>query len=181
MADTGEFLLRCAWYLLPMGFANIAPVLFRNRFSWLAIPVDRYIGNRGVFGSHKTIRGLLVAVLCGLVGFWWQQLVSALPRVSALGFFSYADMTLWFGVCAGLGAILGDLVRSAVKRRVGIRPGGRFVPFDQIDYVLGGVLLTLPFFQPSLQIVLGVFVAGFLLHVATSIIGYGLGMKRDRL
>lgn len=176
-----QFPLRCAWYILPMAFANIAPVLLRNQFRFLAIPVDRFLGRRGVFGSHKTVRGILAAVLFGFIGFSWQQLIVTLePWARDLGFFSYNDMPLWFGVFAGLGAILGDLVRSAIKRRVHIRPGGRFIPFDQIDYIIGGIMFTLLFFQPSFSVVLGSLVVGFLLHAAASGIGYGLGWKRDR-
>ncbi|MFH1171685.1 MAG: CDP-archaeol synthase [bacterium] len=175
------FVLRCAWYLLPMGFANIAPVLVRHHFSALAIPVDRLLGNRGIFGTHKTVRGILAAVVFGIIGFWWQQLVSATPWAAPLGFFHYPDMAVWFGVLAGFGAIIGDLFRSAVKRRVGIRPGGRFVPFDQLDYVVGGILFTLPLFQPTWSIILGTLGVGFCLHVTVSAIGYALGMKRDQL
>jgi len=180
MWETGTLVIQCAWYLLPMGFANIAPVLVRDHFPFLAIPVDRVLGGRGIFGSHKTVRGIVFGVLFGATGFAWQQQVSVLPWARELGFFAYRDMSLWFGFSAGLGALLGDLFRSAIKRRVRIRPGGRFVPFDQIDYVVGGILLTLPFFQPSLRVVLGTLLVGFVLHATTSGLAYVLGMKRDR-
>lgn len=175
------FLARCGWYLLPMGMANVAPVLFRNRFRFLAIPVDRLVGGHGVFGSHKTLRGLLVAILVGSITFWWQQLVSQLPWAQQLGWFDYQSMTLWFGVLAGLGAIVGDLLRSAVKRRLGIRPGGRFVPWDQLDYLTGGILATLPLFQPHWAVIVGTLMIGFILHVIVGRIGFWLGMKQDRL
>lgn len=180
MPTLAVFLVRCGWYLLPMGFANTAPVLVRKQFRFLATPVDHLAGRRGFFGSHKTVRGLLAAVVFGLVGFWWQQLMSHETWARSLEFFSYQQTSVWFGALAGLGAILGDLFRSALKRRAGIRPGGRFIPFDQTDYVLGGILFTLPFFQPSWTVVLGSLAVGFLLHALTSGIGWGLGMKRDR-
>lgn len=180
MWETGYLVIQCAWYLLPMGFANIAPVLVRDHAAFLAVPVDRFLGGRGFFGSHKTVRGILAAVLFGFVAFWWQRLVSETAWAAALGFFPYKQMSLWFGFFAGLGAILGDLFRSALKRRSGVRPGGRFLPFDQIDYILGGVVCTIPFFQPTLHILLVTLLVGFVLHAATSGIGYALGMKEDR-
>ncbi len=181
MTQVLHYLAQCVWYLLPMGVANIAPVLMRNRVQFLAIPVDQLVGKRGFFGSHKTVRGIVFAVVFGAIAFWWQQLVSALPWASNLGFFEYPKMSLWFGVLAGFGAIMGDLFRSAFKRRLHIQPGGRFVPWDQLDYLFGGMLLTVPFFQPTFGVALTTLAVGFLLHVAVSRIGYLLGMKRDRL
>lgn len=175
------FVLQCIWYLAPMGIANVAPVLVRRHFSALAVPVDRFLGNRGVFGSHKTVRGILVAPLAGTIAFALQQLLSTVDLFAGLGFFAYPAMTLWFGFFAGLGAIVGDLLRSAVKRRVHIRPGGRFIPFDQVDYLIGGMLFTVPFYQPSLPIVLTTLLVGALIHGASSWLGYLLHLKDDRL
>lgn len=181
MAETLRFLAVCGWYLLPMGFANIAPVLVRNRLRFLAIPVDNLFGKRGIFGSHKTVRGLLAGVAFGTVGFWWQQLIAQeLAWARHFGLFDYPSMSLWFGVLAGAGAILGDLLRSAVKRRVHIRPGGRFLPWDQLDYVTFGIVFTLPFFRPPWGAVLAILAVGFFLHIAFSGLGHALGMKKDR-
>lgn len=180
MSEDVLFFVRCVWYLLPMGCANLAPVVFRNQFRPLAIPVDRFFGRRGFFGSHKTLRGLIVAVLFGTVVFWLQQELVVVPWLAALGFFDYREMSIWFGTLAGLGAILGDLFRSAIKRRVGIRPGGRFLPFDQLDYVSGGMVFSLALFRPTWAIVFGVLFVGFFLHAGSSGLAYALGMKRDR-
>ncbi len=181
MSEAMEFLLGCLWYLAPMGVANTAPVLMRGSFRALAVPVDRFLGRRGIFGAHKTVRGLFFALPFGGAAFLLERALAAATGSPAASFFDYQMMTPWFGVLAGAGAITGDLVRSAIKRRVGIRPGGRFVPFDQIDYLIGGMVFTAPLFRPSWGIVLGVLVVGGLLHAFCSGFAYVLGLKKDRL
>ena len=32
--------LKCSWWILPAGIANTAPVLIKNRFQFLAKPID---------------------------------------------------------------------------------------------------------------------------------------------
>jgi CDP-2,3-bis-(O-geranylgeranyl)-sn-glycerol synthase len=36
----------------------------------------------------------------------------------------------------------GDAVKSFLKRRAGIRPGRPWIPFDQIDFVVGELVLV---------------------------------------
>lgn len=181
MSNALHFLAQCIWYMLPMGFANMAPVFMRNTLGFLAIPVDSLLGNRGIFGSHKTVRGLVVAVPFGLVAFIVQQGLSIHPWFGALGFFDYHAMSLWFGIFAGFGAIIGDLLRSAVKRRMHIRPGGKFVPFDQLDYLIGGIVFTSFWYLPTFVVVAVTLLAGGLLHGMTSWVAYVIGLKQDRL
>ncbi len=176
-----SFFARCAWYLVPMGAANLAPFLVRRVFPRLAVPIDVLVKRPGLFGPHKTLRGILIAPIAGTAVFALQKFLSVGDTIAGLGFFSYSDMTLWFGFVAGCGAIMGDVFRAAVKRRLGIRPGGRFFPFDQMDYVLGGMFLTLGFYQPTWQIVLGTLMVGILVHSAINLAGYALGMKEDSL
>jgi CDP-2,3-bis-(O-geranylgeranyl)-sn-glycerol synthase len=45
------------------------------------------------------------------------------------------------GLLFGLGAMGGDSVKSFIKRRIGIPPGRPWVPFDQLDFVLGALAL----------------------------------------
>lgn len=36
----------------------------------------------------------------------------------------------------------GDSLKSFVKRRVGIAPGKPWIPFDQVDFAIGALVLT---------------------------------------
>lgn len=164
-----------------MGAANLAPFFVRNLFSRLGIPVDVFLQHPGIFGPHKTVRGILIAPIAGTIVFLFQQLLSTNTAIADFGFFDYRSTTLWFGFFAGLGAIFGDLFRAGIKRKMGIRPGGRFFPFDQIDFLLGGMLGTLFVFQPTWFIALGVLAVGLVLHIGVNALGYALRMKEEVL
>lgn len=175
------FLTRCAWYLAPMGAANIAPFLVRRVFPRLAVPIDVFVKRPGLFGPHKTLRGILIAPIAGTTVFACQKYLGNDSAIASLGFFPYATETLWFGFFAGFGAIIGDLLRAAVKRRLGIRPGGRFVPFDQMDYLFGGMFFTLGFYQPTWQVVLGTLCTGIFLHILINLVGHQLRLREESL
>jgi len=44
------------------------------------------------------------------------------------------------GLLCGSAAMAGDSAKSFVKRRLGIAPGRPWVPADQLDYVVAGLL-----------------------------------------
>jgi CDP-2,3-bis-(O-geranylgeranyl)-sn-glycerol synthase len=95
---------------------------------------------------------------------------------SLVAYEDWATLGLRFGV----GAMAGDAVKSFVKRRVGIAPGRPFVPWDQIDFVLGALALiwgraTLSW--ADLAIILLLSVAG---HVLVNHLGYWLGIRDVR-
>jgi CDP-2,3-bis-(O-geranylgeranyl)-sn-glycerol synthase len=127
MQDLVTTILETVWLLLPAGAANLAPVL-AARYNWLPAfnrPIDgnvTFLGKR-VLGPHKTWRGLIVGIAAGaLTGFF---LGSAL-----------------LGAVIGAGALAGDALKSFVKRQFNIAPGKPWRPFDQIDYILGALLVA---------------------------------------
>jgi hypothetical protein len=98
--------------------ANATPVIakkiFGNRF---ARPLDgglTFFDRRPLFGSSKTMRGILVAVLVTTAG---APLIG-LPATS--------------GALAAGAAMAGDLFSSFVKRRFNLRPSSRALGLDQI-------------------------------------------------
>src|SRR5690348_3203138 len=103
----------------------MAPVLVRGHFRAIALPIDggRTIGGKPILGSHKTWRGLVVGAIAGVFVFelqrfayhfgWWRELAS----------FDYSLHPVAPGLLMGIGAIIGDAVKSFFKRRVGIAPG----------------------------------------------------------
>jgi CDP-diglyceride synthetase len=117
-----------------LALANGAPVigkkLFGDRFAW---PLDFGVvlpdGYR-LLGASKTIRGLLLAVAAATVGGWGL----------GLGWGAGAVM--------GVGAMVGDMISSFTKRRLGRASSTRTTGLDQIPESLlpllaGGFLLGL--------------------------------------
>jgi len=175
--DAGA-LVATLWFFLPAYLANMAPVLIGDRLAALAVPIDGGRSWRGVriFGAHKTWRGLVVGVVAGAaVGLLQELLLGAGVHVGPV--LPAAVPSLGAGTLLGLGAGVGDAVKSFFKRRAGIAPGGTWVPFDQLDFVAGAWLLVLPLATPpplATVLTLPVVFGG---TIAVTAIGHRLGLK----
>ena len=158
------------WYFLPAGIANLVPPLtvhLPGLKQWQT-PLDlgkSYRGTR-IFGDHKTIRGLTVGLFCGTLTCVLQSIFIPTP---------YHPVIL--GFLLSLGALGGDALKSFFKRRTSIPPGRTWFPFDQLDYIVGGLLLSRLYFIPPLPIYLGVFFLYFGLHLLFSYIGFRLHLN----
>ncbi len=104
--------------LMLLAAANGAPVmgrrLLRDRWSW---PLDggvRFVDGRPLLGASKTLRGVVLALAV-------TAAIAPLVGVSVA-----------IGLAAAAAAMIGDLLSSFVKRRLGLRPSSRAVGLDQI-------------------------------------------------
>jgi CDP-2,3-bis-(O-geranylgeranyl)-sn-glycerol synthase len=165
--------------MLPAYFANMAPVLVKDSFKFLARPLDfnKKLNKKPIFGSHKTLRGLIAGIILGVI------IASVQFKLYNLSFFaniSLIDYSNWFliGLLMGAGAIFGDLVKSFFKRRVNIKPGGRWIPFDQLDYVIGALLLVSIIYIPSIEVIITSLILSFVLHIAVNHLAYYLGISK---
>jgi CDP-2,3-bis-(O-geranylgeranyl)-sn-glycerol synthase len=158
-------LLELLYLMLPVYVANMAPPFVKY---WPG-PV-RPISERWL-GSHKTWLGYAFALLAATAVAWLQWRVQ---RAGAL-----ADYRQWYllGPACGLAAMLGDSAKSFVKRRLGIAPGQRWMPADQLDFVVGGLLALSCWVELraiDVAIVLGV---TFLAALAVNRLAFWLGIK----
>lgn len=163
------------WFFLPAGIANVAP-LFACRLPFIKdwdTPIDfgkSYKGKR-VFGANKTWRGLLfgtfVAAIIGLIQY--RVITSSVESTSYI---------IAATAAMGFGALAGDAIESFFKRQTGVKPGEKWFPFDQIDYIVGGLLCVSLFVDLSLAQVLRISILYFGLHLVFSYIGYLIGFKK---
>lgn len=135
-----------------------------------------------IFGPHKTWRGLLAGMAVGTLVFWVQQLLAAhtgWAHTITRGV-DYANLpTLLLGPLFGLGALGGDAIESFFKRQKGIASGDTWLFFDQLDYIIGSVLVSLPFVLLTASQYIWIFVLWFGLHIAATYIGWRLGLKNS--
>jgi len=171
------------WFFLPAGLANMTPI-FAARLPFLrrwSFPLDGYATFRGkrIFGSHKTIRGVVSGMFIGILTVYLQ--VSVYAHVAWVRTFVLLDYTaiqpLLLGMLASGGALLGDALRSFCKRQLGIAPGKSWFPFDQLDYVLGGIAVTAVYVRLTYWQYLLLGLIWFLLHPLATLIGYLLKLK----
>lgn len=170
--------------MLPAAVANVTPIVaavMPGLKRWNA-PVDGGLKFRGkpLLGNHKTWRGYVVGVGCALLCFWLQQLITshAEPiRALVSDGTDFARLPLYLGPLLGFGALFGDSVKSFLKRQRGIESGRSWVPFDQIDYIIGALLFSLPVKTLSLAQYAWIVVIWFVMHLLFSYLGYKWGLK----
>lgn len=170
------------WLFLPLGVANISASLSRQILPRWNYPLDfnkQFRGKR-IFGSHKTWRGLIFGVGAACLFLFWQKyLFNTWSTLHGLDLIDYDKISWLAGVSMGLGALLGDAAKSFFKRQQNIQPGRPWFPFDQLDWVIGGVLLSWPFLNVSFFIVVAAIILGLFFHLLFKVIGYFLGFDKS--
>ena len=179
-------ILFAIWFLLPAALANSAPVFAAampliKRFD---APIDgkKTWRNREILGPHKTWRGLIAGIIVATLVLWAQQLLSEEFEWAQYiaGDVDYASLpVLVLGPAFAIGALGGDAIESFFKRQRGLKSGKSWVPFDQLDYIIGSVLVSLAFVILSPTQYLWIFIVWFIGHLIASYIGYKLGLKKD--
>lgn len=168
-----SIILQSLYYFLPAYIANMSPVLFQ-KLPFLNKPIWE-----AKLGKNKTWRGVVVASLCGMFVFWLQKIVYA-SGFTSLAIIDYEDFSVLLGFLLGFGAIFGDAIKSYYKRKAGIKPGECWLGFDQLDFVVGGLVFSFFVYVPQVETVVILFLATPLLHIAANHIGYWLGMRKTK-
>ena len=149
---------------MPIYCTNGAPVLFGGG---RAIDFGRKMpdGER-ILGDHKTIRGLLSGLAVGITVGVFESLLSG------------TNMT-GMATLASVGALLGDLCGAFIKRRMHIQPGQPLPGVDQLDFVVGAVLLMSLVYAPTLGTLLILLCVTPPIHLLTNMGAYKLGLKSN--
>jgi CDP-2,3-bis-(O-geranylgeranyl)-sn-glycerol synthase len=173
------FILKCFYLMLPAYFANMAPVIMR-KISFLGYPVDfnRNLIGKPVFGRHKTFRGLFFGILFAVVIAYMQFLLSGMGFFSGISLLDYSRWA-FIGFLMGFGALLGDLAKSFIKRRIGIKPGNKFIPFDQTDFVAGSLIFTMMFFDLGWEVFVTSLILSFVLHIIVNHVAFWLKIRNE--
>lgn len=188
-----QMVAQLLWLGLPLIVAGLLHLAVLKR-DWLSglrrAPLDFGVSWRGqrLFGANKTWRGALVmvvgtAVACLLLE-WsnarWLHVSNPVP----LG----ATHPLLWGGLLGAGYILGELPNSFLKRQLGIAPGAAgqgalgalFWVVDQLDSLIGLLLISRPFWQPAWHVVATLVVLMLVAHPFGAWVMVRFGLK-DRI
>lgn len=172
-----EIIIQALWLVLPAYIANASALLVGG-----STPIDfgkNWKDGKRILGDGKTWRGLIAGVFVGMTGGFGLSIVAKYANMSELFFLGLNDFTgfpLMIPIIGSIcfGALFGDIIKSFFKRRVGIKRGDDWIPFDQIDFVLGVLLFS--FLIASLLNILGItsknwfFVSFTLWHVVILLI-----------
>ena len=173
-----ETVVTALWAMLPAYLPNnVAVVAGGGR------PIDdgRTWGGRRLLGDGKTWRGTVAGVT---VGAFLAAGLNAVAPDTLLGVTLPAFPTA-VAVALPAGAMLGDIAASFLKRRTGRERGAAFPGVDQLDFVLGALVLAAiaapDWFGDvfTSAVLFAVVLITPLLHLGTNLIAYLLGLKSE--
>lgn len=153
------------YLMAPAYLANMTPPFTRFWTGW-----NRPISERWL-GSHKTIVGAVAGVIVALVTAWLQASLGWRGNI--------VDYGRWplVGLLLGVGAMAGDVAKSYVKRRLRIAPGARWIPADQVDFVIGALVLIAPLARLAWLDIAAILAISFLGDVAVNHVAFWLGVR----
>ncbi len=176
----GSLVATAFWAMLPAYVPNNAAVLAGG-----GRPIDggRMMGDSRLLGDGKTWRGTAVGTLFGVALAVGLNAIND-PVSAGLGL-SLPTFPLQAAFGLALGAMLGDIGASFLKRRSGRERGAAFPGLDQLDFVVGALVCGfiaapdwfLSTFTPAVLAVILIITP--VLHVGTNIIAYKIGVKNE--
>lgn len=159
-------LVKALIFILPSYAANASPVLTRKIFR-IVHPIDmgrKFVDGKRILGDGKTFEGFLVGITAGC----------------AIGYLLtlFSLHTLPGSFILSLGALLGDIIGSFIKRRIGIKRGDMFPLLDQLLFLVVSITLySLLMKPPPLAWVVYLLIITPWLHLLTNYLAFKLGLK----
>ena len=150
-------------FIFPAYCANAAPVLAGG-----GVPMDfgkNFLDGKRVFGRNKTFNGFFFGLTIGIVAGSVEVVLFGYP--------------LLFVALSPLGALLGDLAGAFLKRRLNIPPGGLLPVVDQVDFVVGALVFSLPLAIVTLPLAVAVLLITPPIHLLTNFAAYRLKLKSN--
>jgi CDP-2,3-bis-(O-geranylgeranyl)-sn-glycerol synthase len=160
-----RLVIEALMFIFPAYCANAVPVIAGGGY-----PMDfgkNFLDGKPIFGKNKTFRGFFFGLAVGTAVGYIETVL-----------FGYS---VFFGLLLSLGALFGDLAGAFLKRRVGLAPGDLLPVVDQVDFIPGALLFSLPISLPflTLELVMAVLVITPPIHLLTNLAAYKLGLKRN--
>ena len=156
------------YFMAPAYAANMAPPFVRYWSGWNPPLSQRWLG------SHKTAGGFAIGVLAAVAATFVQS------RIAWGGALAAPEPWLTLGLRFGLGAMAGDTAKSFLKRRAGIAAGRPWIPWDEIDFVLGALALVWGAAALSWVDVATILVLSVIGHVLVNHLAYWLGIRNAK-
>ena len=74
----------------------------------------------------------------------------------------------------------GDSIKSFFKRRAGIAPGESWMPADQLDFVVGALVLMLPLIRLGWMEIAVILVISFVGDIVVNYLSFFLGIRTTK-
>ena len=161
--EIATLIIEALKFIFPAYCANAVPVLAGGGTK-MDFGKNFFDGKR-LFGNNKTFRGFFFGWAVGIAVGLVESFVFGFP--------------LLFCLLTPLGALLGDLFGAFLKRRLGIAPGGLLPVVDQIDFVIGAIVFSLPLALIGWELAATIMVLTPPIHLFTNFLAYKLKLKNN--
>jgi CDP-2,3-bis-(O-geranylgeranyl)-sn-glycerol synthase len=136
-------IIQALWIVIPIYIANASAVIVGG-----GVPIDfrkNWKDGRRILGDGKTWRGLFAGTFLGMTAGFGLAVAAKYIGSSEYVYLGLTDfegfpmmILILFSLC--FGALLGDIIESFFKRRVGKDRGQDWIPFDQLDFLVGALV-----------------------------------------
>lgn len=144
------FIIQSFWIIIPAYIANASALLVGGK-----TPIDfgkNWKDGKRILGNGKTWNGLITGGFIGITaGFGMASAAPIINQIFAdnnletIVLTNFEGFPLMIPLIASIayGALFGDIIESFFKRRRGIERGNDWIPFDQIDFIIGVLFFNL--------------------------------------
>jgi len=140
-----EIIIQALWLVLPAYIANASALLVGG-----GTPIDfgkTWKDGKRILGDGKTWRGLITGAIVGMTAGFGLSVVAIYANDSEfafLGLSNFGRFPLIIPIIGSIcfGALLGDITESFLKRRIGKNRGENWIPFDQLDFIVGALIFS---------------------------------------
>jgi len=175
------------WLMLPLFISNPSAVFFGNNK-----PIDggrKWGDGKRILGDGKSWGGLVGGTLAGVLGGIIMALIVRNMNAGEYWLFGESQGEVLKNVfLVSVGALVGDMSASFVKRRMNFERGKAVPGLDQYDMILGVWILLMIFSWGWFSVrfiesgrwvgLIAVLVLTPALHRAANIVGYKIGLKQ---
>jgi len=161
--DIATLVIEALKFIFPAYCANAVPVIAGG-----GPPLDlgrKFFDGKPILGKNKTFRGFFFGLAIGIMVGLLESILFGYP--------------LLFSLLSPLGALMGDLAGAFLKRRLGIAPGGLLPIVDQVDFVVGAILFSLPLTVMYWELAIAVLIITPPIHLFTNFLAYKLKLKNN--
>lgn len=168
-------------------FLIVVPAYMANGFALIlggGKPIDcgkKFFDGKRIFGEGKTFKGSFSGVLFGTLGIILEVGILNLLPID----FNFSPTYIFLGFFVSVGAVIGDILGSFIKRRLGLPRGAPAPILDQLDFILVGFLfayifnLQVKLLNLTLIVFLVVIIATPIAHFVGCFIAYKMGKKKE--
>ncbi|AEH25463.1 CDP-2,3-bis-(O-geranylgeranyl)-sn-glycerol synthase [Pyrococcus yayanosii] len=161
-------ILDALWYILPAYLANSSPVIFGG-----GAPIDfgrNFVDGRRIFGDGKTWRGFFGGLTAG-------TLIGIIQYFLRPYYYGSLKLAIKLSFLLALGALVGDLIGSFIKRRLNMPRGYPAVGLDQWGFLITALIFAYPVKTIPTGQVLFLLAITPVIHWAANVFAYKMGWK----